>query len=239
VIRAWKAFRLTEDGKFRALVVDHVFDGPVVRGAKPFSDTLYDEFQADPVGVIERRGIEWLKANHIPPDKVPHNMGPHRGMMMFTMYWGGKRPAEPHYGFFAFTSREQAAACAGEYDADAIAEVDLFGRVVEHETGYRAEGFTFARAEVREDRMDLKASLETLYDCEVGPWPTSERNDVSTKWKSTHLFAGAPTYQLSGTWTLPESAPPSRRERIASWFQRARENASRPIYRFAYWLEGD
>ena len=82
--------------------------------------------------------------------------------------WDEKKLTDPwRGGIYALDSVERACQVAEEYDADAIGEVDLWGRVVRFEMGYRAELCMIRRICVRSEFTAIARSLSRQYECDV------------------------------------------------------------------------
>jgi hypothetical protein len=77
-----------------------------------------------------------------------------------------------HGGIYAVHSPERACWTARAYSASAIGEVDLWGRIVRFELGYRAEYCMVTRLFVA--YKELVSKLSKRYECDtilVHPWP--------------------------------------------------------------------
>ena len=88
--------------------------------------------------------------------------------------WDEKKLTDPwRGGIYALDSVERACQVAEEYDADAIGEVDLWGRVVRFEMGYRAELCMVRRLCVCPGFFNL-AMLSRRYECDVAVVPADK-----------------------------------------------------------------
>ncbi len=85
---------------------------------------------------------------------------------------------DPRFGIFAYDS---ASTLLPIEDCTVLGEVALFGRVIRHERGYRAENATIRRLFVLSSnffyqRGDIREKLSRRYDCDVS-------SDIGEFWK--------------------------------------------------------
>ena len=160
-LRAYKGFNIAVDAAgtpvLQALIQQHyLFDGPVARTEPPRCQARYDAIMADPLAALERLGERELL----------------RRLMQREVH-----------GFYAY---KQAGCVLAPNESPAFAllvahieaAVDLFGTVVEHELGYRAEALriNYTRLLVPVNK-DVHQALERRYQCEVLPCRSEERSE--------------------------------------------------------------
>lgn len=175
-IKGWRAFRLSTDGRLRACHTDFVFDGPVARTRRPWSALEEESIFVDPVGAVRRMGeqkvIEALRSK--PP-------------LALNGFWPAAQPT----GFHVWKTRKLGEAYCWEFDFPVLGEVDLFGTVVEHEFGYRAEALRILSLILLDPSANVHVDkLSANHHCEVTPC-SSEKRLKSTKSSLTTLTGPA------------------------------------------------
>ena len=165
-------FILQDDCLYSTVVIGYKYEGPVAKTRKPGCQAEVIELLDDPVKAVWRLGEK----------KVIEAVRD-----------------ENNRGFYSVKTSALAFNYAIDYLYDAIiGEVDLFGKVVEHECGYRAEKLRIAKLYVHAHvKPAVVASLESRYQCEVEKW-TSEENAQSGK-SSLMMFHNASTSLMKPT----------------------------------------
>lgn len=88
-------------------------------------------------------------------------------------------------GFYAFRDAQDLL-CEyhrGEFALEplAVAEVSLYGKVIEHELGYRAQSLRFDRIYLQDRSLGLQHEFEQTFQCEVTRWQALAKKSVSTR----------------------------------------------------------
>lgn len=156
-IRAWRAWDISGATNPAASImyITHYFPEP----EEPEPPTEQDFFLHSVTA-----GVRWdgpiLRANAPPADYGPHHGGSgEHGIYAYLLTEGPRRALEDRGMTAAYS--------LGRGQSWAEGEVELFGKVVAHERGYRAEACRITRLYVHNPEPDMLARLEDRYACTV------------------------------------------------------------------------